>query len=82
MLHAVKKSRKINSFSVVHPPHPRDLFARYGERATPNAIHTTTRDETVSPSPTSHVPSRQISTVQKILDTLPPIDDEGIKKKR
>lgn len=80
MLHAVKKSRQINSFTVVHPLHPRDLFARYGERATPNAIHTTTREETVTPSPTSHVPSRQISIVQKILADLPsPDDDHGIK---
>lgn len=79
MLHAVKKSRQINSFSEVHPPHPRDLYARYGERSTPNAIHTTTREEPAQPSPTSHIPMRQISTVQKILNDLPG-PDEGVKK--
>lgn len=45
MYQATKKTRMINSFKRMRIVKPRDLYAKYGERINPRAIHGTTSNE-------------------------------------
>lgn len=45
MYQANKKTRSINSFQRTAVVRPRDLYAKYGQRANINGIHSTSADE-------------------------------------
>lgn len=75
MYQATKKTRAINAFKRMRVVKPRDLYARYGERVNPKAIHGTTSNE-----PSAVVPSGQsvigsMVSAQKLLRSMTKNED-------
>lgn len=70
MYQATKKTRAINAFKRMRVVKPRDLYARYGERVNPKAIHGTSANEpsTVVPSGQSVIGS--MVSAQELLRTV------------
>lgn len=79
MYQATKKTRAINAFKRMRIVKPRDLYARYGERVNPKAIHGTTANQpsTVVPPGQSVIGSmvsaqELLRSVSKNVDDNPP----------
>lgn len=78
MYTAGKKTKAINAFIRTSVVHPRDLYARYGERVNPRAIHGTdaTTPSDVVPNGGSVIQS-MIAGQESLRRHLPSENDSG-----
>lgn len=70
MYQASKKTRSINAFKRMRVVKPRDLYARYGERVNPKAIHGTTANEPSTVVPPGQSVIGSMVSAQELLRTV------------